>query len=841
MKTITHGLLPFAAICFTVPAFTQALDRQYSLEIERQSLASALAEFSKQTGLQIERTAETLTDGIFIGPLSGRYTADTAIAQLLLPSGLSFERLNEGTIAVTGREPTRSKRRDFSTMQGTGNDHSAPSFVRLENVNLAEGTAGDEDDQKVKIAASTAESDDSKRKRLSGALEEVIVTAQKREEKLLDVPISISVLSGAVLDQSSVAGVTEAISRIPSVSTTIGSAGNNSSISIRGIPGGAIFAGGSTVAYYLETVPFGLVKSGFAPDASAYDLERVEVLRGPQGTLYGSSALNGVVRVLTKDANLEEWEFKGRTSVSDTKGGGESYRGDVAVNVPIVEGKLAARAVVGYQDLGGWIDKPVENDVNDGEIGTMRLKINAQPSENLTVDMFGWLSRTDYGAPSMGDSNGQRNAVLAVGGNEPISTDYDAYGLKIGYDFPSFSVQSMTSYLDFANRGKLDSTATNPALPSSGRILNTAFDSEVLSQEVLFSSLHDELWRWSVGGMARRAEERMFQLRATYLAPTDQRDLSKSFAVFGELTRILLNSRLELTGGLRYFEDDVGFNEVSRLTGVPATQLAQRTDKYDALSPRVVLTWHPSDQMTIYASYAEGFRSGAGQQPAVTAAFPGFQPAGPDTLTNYELGLKSALWGGRVNLDTSLYYIDWEDIQTTIGVVLPGGTLFNANVNGDSAGGMGFDFSATIRPVDRVELGVNFGWNDLTYDTNTFAGPVLITAKGDHIAGSPEYTAGGWVDYAFPFGRNGFEGRFSTSANYTSELVPARFVAAFRPDPILIARASFSIDAPRHWKATLFVDNLNNEDGAVLIDQRSPEWTTRVRPRTVGVQFEYQY
>ena len=103
------------------------------------------------------------------------------------------------------------------------------------------------------------------------------------------------------------------------------------------------------VGYYLDSVPFSLVKSAIAPDFDAYDLQRVEVLRGPQGTLYGANSENGLVRVLTNDADLNNYEFKARSSVSSTDGGGGNYRGDMAVNVPLVDGKLAARLVLGYQ------------------------------------------------------------------------------------------------------------------------------------------------------------------------------------------------------------------------------------------------------------------------------------------------------------------------------------------------------------------------------------------------------------------------------------------------------------------------------------------------------------
>lgn len=189
-------------------------------------------------------------------------------------------------------------------------------------------------------------------------LEEVIVTAQKRAERLQDVPIAISVLDGASLDNATVEGVAAALNRVPGVTTVTGSFFGGTQVTVRGITAaGPVASGASPVSYYLDSAPFGLVKTAIVPDANAYDLDRVEVLRGPQGTLYGAGGVGGVVRILTKDANPDAFEIKARTSGSSTKDGGENYRGDMAVNVPIVAGKLAARAVVGYEDWGGWIDR----------------------------------------------------------------------------------------------------------------------------------------------------------------------------------------------------------------------------------------------------------------------------------------------------------------------------------------------------------------------------------------------------------------------------------------------------------------------------------------------------
>src|SRR5262249_32846561 len=152
-------------------------------------------------------------------------------------------------------------------------------------------------------------------------------------------------------------------------------------MAVRGVSAaGSILKGSSPIGYYLDSVPFGFVREAFLPDVGAYDLERVEVLRGPQGTLYGASAEAGGVRGLTHEADVQKFDFKARGSVSTTDGGGTGFRGDAAINVPVVEGKLAVRAVAGYEDVAGWIDRPSKKDANYGDIQTYRLKVNAAPS-----------------------------------------------------------------------------------------------------------------------------------------------------------------------------------------------------------------------------------------------------------------------------------------------------------------------------------------------------------------------------------------------------------------------------------------------------------------------------
>ncbi len=700
-----------------------------------------------------------------------------------------------------------------------------------------------------------------------GALEEVVVTAQKREERLQDVPISISVLGGNALDSSSDRGVIEAVSRVPGVFAPLNATGarygGNSMLAIRGVSSPSV--GSGTTAYYIDNVPYGLAQQAFVPDTNPYDLDRVEVLRGPQGTLYGASALNGVVRVLTKTPNFNDVEFKARASLSSTEHGSESYSGDAAFNMPLIEDKLAARVVLGYQDLGGWIDKPNKQDFNDTEKVNARVKLAAKLTETFSAVVSGWISRVDNGGLSTSSTNGLTQVSQQ---KEPNSTDFDTFSLDLNYDAGLFSIKSASSYIDYKIRGTFENSYPdtsgicllctfpnrNPfkgvSYPNGTVMLANDVDSTVLAEELVLSSTGEGPWRWTFGSMYRDAQDDGVQNTSVSVSPGISSAESKSIAVFGELTRVFADGRFEVTGGLRYFRDKVHYWEDSRTSipfgalpnGIPPEGLQSVKDTFKKTTPRLVVTWHPSEESTLYASYSQGFRSGIVQGFDVSAARPDIPAAQPDTLKNYEIGGKAKF--GRLSLETALYYIDWQDAQQSAGVVIAGisrNVVFNSQ---DSTSGPGVDLALAYSPVDSLTLTLSYGWNDLTFDAPFYAGTVLVSAKGDRRASSPETTAGASIDYSVALGGGGYSGRLSASANYVGEQladVNGNTGVRFMADAMTVARASFMVEAPKNWSATLFVDNATDEDGRFPSATIPPYFDTFMRPRTYGLQFEYKY
>lgn len=681
------------------------------------------------------------------------------------------------------------------------------------------------------VAVASAEETTNK-KRMN--IDEIVVTAQKREELLRDVPISITVESGVKIDKSSFGGVTDVLTQIPGVAAKKGVQGGHTQIGIRGVTAAAASGNGSsTVGYYLDSVPLGFVRSANTPNPPSYDLKRVELLRGPQGTLYGAGGMGGLVRVLTNDANLNEFEVKGRFTVSNTQDGDMNYRGDMAINVPLIEGKLGMRGVIGYSEQGGWIDSPAGDDINESTVESYRLKFNAAPTDTVSIGLSLWHSEQDDDAPGVSDED---RFTLATA-EQPIETEFDIISLTATADYDAFSVSSMTSYVDYEVLGLLDLTSLG--VPGLG--LETGSNNEVFSQEFLFNSAADSDWIWSAGLFYREAKD---HATSVFTFPGAIKvhlyDRSESYAVFGEVGRKFADDRFEWTLGLRYFSDDV-----EHWGNTPSTTVNRPkvSDSFDATTPRLVLKWYPSEGVTTYASYSEGFRSGFQQITAIAEIFPDFPPVEPDTLHNYELGLKGDFLDGKLSLELATFFMDWTDIQLNLTVPYINNATITAPVNGDSASGFGYDIALIARPTDEFELGASYSWNDLTLDEDVIVSGAVVVSEGERLNFSSKYTASAFANYNFPIGDSGFDGRFSISANYTSEQFNRLF-----PPPIYISegdsffnlRASFALNSSDNWSVTLFADNITDDYGRFPgVGRNVEDWYPRSQPRTVGLQIDF--
>jgi len=797
------------------------------VDIAAGDLATALLQLSDRYGADLVYRPDQV-QGLKTRGAHGRFTNEEAANQLLQGTGLKLSTGASGSMLIAAPQAAAAAPSQESTPDRESKGGKIESSHPFRMAQAAQGASAGAATVAGQPMSTTTQ------------LEEITVTAQKREERLQNVPISIAVLSGRDLDNSSFQGVTEALNSVPGVTTFPWSQGGGTMLAVRGvIASGALFTGSSPIAFYLDGVPFGLVDTALVPDANAYDLQQVEVLRGPQGTLYGANALNGVVRILTNNADLSNFDIKASASDSYTEGGGNNYRGDMALNVPILQGRLAARAVLGYDNLSGWLDKPNANEANanDAIVRNLRLKLNAEPIDNLTVGLSGWLSRQAYGAPNVSNPQGFSTRSLP----ESVSTDYGAYGLSIGYKFSALSITSTTSYLNYASTDITDFAD----LVGFDVPLDENFHAHVLSEEINLTSNLSGPWHWTAGLFYRDAANSTLQVLPA-IVTLDWTDTSRSYAAFAELSRRFWGDRLEWTLGGRYFHDNVGTREDRAVAPLSGPGYYRADSSFSRPTPRAVLTWHLTQNGMAYTSFSEGFRSGARQPYYAVAGDIDFPPVKPDKLYNYEIGTKDTFFEQRLELDAALYYMDWKDLQQTLSVPF-GQTFVDALVNGGAASGLGVDLGITARPSDSLELSANFSWNDLTWNQDLLSAGAVVFHKGGRLNYSAKETASVSGAYVIPIGAKGWQGRLFGSANYSSPLDAVTAVGngtslqTKAGNSLFTVRAGVSLRSPNHWTVSLFADNLNNWRGALL---QNPAYAinaeTRLRPRTVGLQFEYQ-
>lgn len=816
------------------------LDQSLTFDIPANtSMEDALIQWGLKAGLTVMINANVVDHRITKG-LHGTLNTRSALLILLRESGLAYS--EDGDLIKVFPEARSS----------SSNFHDTRLPLSSPKGSDARSDAVDGDDITNRHVDGTAEERSSR----PSSMQTVLVTAQKREEQLQDVPIAISVLTGKQLDGSTFLNSADALSTLPAVATAYDLITGETLLEVRGVSASAANgAGASTAAYYIDSVPFGFVNQAAVPDANLYDLQRIEVLNGPQGTLYGANALNGVIRILTNDADLNEFSFKGRGSVSTTDGGGVNYNGDMAVNIPIIVGRLATRMVVGEDHESGWIDSPIGNHINDTVQQNARIKLDAKPIDSLFVGLSAWHQQTAMGASAYATTANFSTQTVPA----PEYHQFNAYGLKIEGELPFMNVSSATSYIGDSFVG--NSTGADGNFP--GLLLYTQESSHMYSEELNITSRSADPWRWSAGAFYRKEADFFYQtlpygLGAGTAIPSSIFSAALSYrstqaTIYGELTREFFDDRLEITAGARYFHDNVSTQPtLSAFPPDPADRAGVNPNPIEApahaTTPRAVLTWKPKSELTIYASYAQGFRSGIPQQYAITDLTP-FPAAKPDKLSNYEIGIKGEFLDHRLAFTAATYYMSWKDVQQQIGVPLvvngaPG--IYVALINGVSASGEGAEFQVIARPVGGLDINTSFSWNNLHFDRDVISGGIPIFFADDRPANSPAYTAAISAAYTFPlFGVSGLRGQISGSENYTSNQNETNLINGVAEtslgNSVLLARAHLSVLSGEHWTTSLFVNNAANWHGNVYAYNNGfGRFGLQAQPRTIGLMIEYR-
>ena len=700
--------------------------------------------------------------------------------------------------------------------------------------------------------------------RSTQTLEVVQVTAQKRVESPTEIPMSISVLGEEALDRLQINNVNNLAGVIPGLQVNNLGWPGRTQVSLRGI---VPMGNTASTAIYVDDIPLtpnGSLSGGTSGmfDLLPYDLQHVEVLRGPQGTLYGASALGGLVKYVTRRPELDYFEGRAGGTVSVIDDGGHvGYAGRASINAPLAEGTLAMRASYAEQATPGWIDNTVlqRRDTNDVRQKAGRLSLLWQPTDTLEVVLSAITQQNradNLGVVSLDPVTLERSLpgyasdyLLA----QPSTIEADVYGLTIDWDLGWADFSASSSWLDSDTWRVQDLSAEYVPLlggtPGRGPMAYAALDTRIglrkFTQEVRLTSKNTGRLAWQIGAFYTDEDADYIEFGdimsagMTPVASLFTADVLTTYrekALFGNTTW-KFSDRFDLALGLRHAQNDQVFDQ--NLGGLLGGGQA-----YTGTSSESVTTWSISPRLFFgqdsmaYLRAASGYRAGS-PNPLIANAPNVPRQVGADTLVNYELGIKRHLWDRRALVEAAVFRIDWEDIR--LNLVTPSGISYG--LNGGTARSQGVELSGSVAATDGLRLS-----GALTYTDAELTGSIPGQAPaGTPLPQVPEWSGSVQAHYQFP-----------TRGEWAWSLAGALRYYGSRP---LSVAASQSIELSSYSLLDLsaelgstdasfrfFVNNVTNEDTFTSASRtlfgsaRLTRWNgVMLQPRTVGVSFDYRF
>lgn len=664
--------------------------------------------------------------------------------------------------------------------------------------------------------------------------DDIVVTASRQgAQTLIAVPLAIQAFTGAQLEQRGIRDTTDLVSVIPGASSGEQVGSVLKTFTLRGI-GAAGGVGDSPIGYYIDSVPFAVPNFPLAPPLRFVDIDRVEVLRGPQGTLYGQGSAGGTIIYHTRDPNLNEIEFRGEASVGKMDDASDlNYGASGAISIPLVKDRLAIRVSGGYDKRAGYVDvysglptgPRVAKDANDVTNRDIRAVLLWKPTEGLTIraQAAHWEPQQDYTQSLASLDPPQLWFTGTTRGYE--RGNFDLYSLAVDYDLGPAVLTSSTSILD-AKFGYLTGQDFGPL--GVGRLSND-YAARSFAQEVQLRSAGKGPFHWVLGGFYQNAKD-VFSFDAatpviTISGFNDTR--TRNYSAFGEISYDLLGGKIVPLLGIRYYKDDRRYIADSILTGSGSGET-----KPSKVTWRANISFFPTSNITAFVTVSTGFRSGITQTPfqvsvLQTANVPASVALNPDTLTNYELGLKGRFADGSLQVGLNLYRIDFRDLQLGLS---PFGISAFANVG--SARTTGIDAEIHWRtPIRGLNINAVANWNDSKFVNVVPAVTAGLpsAANGKRLSNTANYNYRVDADYQRPIGRNtslfvdGSAARTGSRIMFDGYVVPA----------YSLYNASLGV---RHgpWEVSLFGENLADERGPSFV--RNSLLFAGPNPRTIGLR-----
>lgn len=727
----------------------------------------------------------------------------------------------------------------------------------------------------------------------AAATQDIIVTASKREERLRDVPGAITTLGSAAIQEQGIKDFRDYATLVPGLAQRDTGAPGLGTVIIRGLNTGSAQST-STTAFYVGETPFtaaGFItqSSLFTPAPDLADLERIEVLKGPQGTLYGASSLGGLIRFVFKKPNSSEFSGSVRADLVDMDGGGFGYGIHGSANVPIVSDTLALRVSGFYRRSPGYADNVGTGtlNVNRSDLYGGRASLRFTPTPDLTIDVNAELQNIDNGGYARQDT--VTGTLIPVYGERQYS-NFEDFGSKlkyrivngvIDYDVGPGSIVTTASYAYYKADLEQDFTdnyiplARATLAPISLPVFGVPIDTLIPADSLLLAANSPTLKKTTIEArfVSKRLGPVEFVVGGFYtyednyvpiyfylkdangvnrappfdlLLRSETPSTYEEIAGFGNLT-FYLNDRLDVTGGIRYARND----QFIHIAGANATLffLPRANPEFNtrdsATTYLATLRWRPTDQLSLYARAASGYRPGGPQNNPTPP--PGAQTViRPDTVWNYEAGFKGSFLNGTLSIDASVFHIDWSDIQlnTTLGGIGLQGNAGAAKVDG-------FELAFMARPSNGLTAGGSIGHTNARITQIDPGVRASIGAdEGDKLPLTPSWTAALFVDQSIPLNAD-VTGSLGATLRFQSDM-PSSYPGAFL-DPNIKLPEITTVDLRAgvefgRIRAQARVENLFDRLGyttavtnKLFPAQPVPTQVTVTRPRTfvlsLGVEF----
>ncbi len=696
-------------------------------------------------------------------------------------------------------------------------------------------------------------------------LEVIIVTAQKRSEDIQTVPISMTSIGRDELERLHANDLTAFAGYVPGLQiNNSGGTPAQGALSLRGIPP---LGSGATVATYLDESPLGSSSNyggaaGTVLDLLPFDIQSFEVLRGPQGTLYGASSLGGLIKYVTRQPDLSHFSgLVGGDTFAMDSAGKAGYGGHASVNLPLIADTLGMIASFARENTPGVIDNAATGakDQNDHSQQVARLALLWKPNEAISLSLSGIQQKiksennliTALDAKTLQPIYGRLKVDNVVA--EPFAQDLDYVSATLNIDLGWADFVSATSYSSTRTDNELDATQVYGVLfpafgfPAGKSALFSADQLRKTTEEVRLASKPGETIEWLIGGFYTHENSQVNQLATAQaddgtviaglnpLATEGLPSIYREYAVFGDVT-YKFNSQFDLSGGLRWAHNSQDFTQISGGQIVP-------TSSTPGNSSQAVVTYSAGPRWHINSDTMAYFRLSSGYQPGgPNLSVPGVPSSvNADKLTNYELGLKTLLDDRKLLIDAAVYYISWKDIQ-----ILGTNGVVNYLVNGGTASSKGLELSTLYTPVEGLRLGLNGAYTDaeLTEDA-----PGIGGLSGDRLPYAPKWSGAATADYAF-LRRADWTARLGGGLRYT-----ASRLTKVQHDPQSLPLNSYGVLdlnaelANERWTVRLFARNVTNKSAYIAYTPLVNAGTQAItevhgiplEPRVVGMGLDVRF